>query len=87
LLASAEPARAASLAGAALAFAERAGIRFPPRYRRAADLLRDELQCHLGSERTGRAWAEGGQLATSEAIALALAPHGRTGRSRLVTSD
>jgi predicted ATPase/transcriptional regulator with XRE-family HTH domain len=73
LLASSEPVRSARLAGAGLAFAERAGIRFPPRYRRAADQLQEELRRRLGARRAQRARAEGGQLSTSEAVVVALA--------------
>jgi predicted ATPase/transcriptional regulator with XRE-family HTH domain len=87
LLASSEPVRAARLAGAGLAFAERTGVRFPPRYRRAADRLQEELRHRLGPARAQRAWAEGGQLSTSEAVALALAASGRRRRPRPAAGD
>ena len=80
LLAASQPVQAARLAGAGLAFAERAGIRYPPRYRRGADLLREELGRRLGQVRAQRAWAEGGQLSTKEAVALALAASRRSRR-------
>jgi hypothetical protein len=80
LLASPRPVQAARLAGAGLAFADRAGIRFPPRYQRGADLLREELGRRLGRARAERAWAEGGQLSTREAVALALAASRRSRR-------
>ena len=87
LLASSEPVRAARLAGAGLAFAERAGVRFPPRNRRSADQLQAELRRRLGPARAQRAWADGGQLSTTEAVALALAVSGRHRRSKSVQHD
>jgi len=72
LMAMSEPARAARLAGAAIAFAERAGIRFPPRYGRAAERLYEDLQARLGAARAEDAWAEGAQLSTLEAVDLAV---------------
>jgi len=86
LLAASDPTRAARLAGAGLAFADRAGLRFPPRFRRGADLLLEELRSRLGPEEADHAWAEGCQLATNEAIALALAPSGRRARSSSVSA-
>ena len=79
LLEAAEPVRSARLAGAALAIAERAGVRFPARYRQGVDQLRSELELRLGMGPTQHAWAEGGRLSSDEAIALSLAvlPTGR----------
>jgi len=81
LLVPSDSVHAANLAAAALAFAERAGIRFPPRYRLAADNLREELRSRLGPSRTDRAWREGGQLSTTGAITLALQVTGRRRRA------
>ena len=87
LLGPSEPARAARLAGAAIAFAERAGIRFPPRYGRAAERLYEDLQRRLGAARTEVAWADGAQLSTLEAVELALTGTHSNSRSRRVTTD
>jgi len=81
LLAPSDSIHAANLAAAALAFAERAGIRFPRRYRRAADTLRVELRGRLGPALMERAWREGGQLSTTGAITLALEVTGRRRRA------
>jgi hypothetical protein len=62
--------RSATLAGAAIAFAERAGLRFPLRYGRAADRLYEDLQRHLRATRARNAWTAGGQLSTLEAVEL-----------------
>jgi len=77
LLATSEPARAARLAGAAITFAERAGIRFPPRYGRAADQLYESLRGRLGATRAQNAWTQGSQLSTVEALELAVSGSGR----------
>ncbi len=92
LLAASEPLRAARLAGAGLAFAEQAGVRFPPRYRLAAERLQDELERRLGQAPVQQAWSDGGRLSSDEAIALALvvspgsraAPGGLSTREREV---
>jgi hypothetical protein len=87
LLATSDPERSAKLAGAAIAFAERAGLRFPPRYGRAADQLHEDLRGRLGATRAEDAWTEGSQLSTLEAVDLAVTESRPDKRSKRVTTD
>ncbi len=70
LLAGSEPVRAARRAGAGLALAEQAGVRFPPRYRLAAERLQGELERRLGPSAAQQAWSDGSRLSSDEAITL-----------------
>jgi predicted ATPase len=87
LLATSDPERSAKLAGAAIAFAERAGLRFPPRYGRAADQLREDLRGRLGATCAQGAWTEGSQLPTLEAVDLAVMQSRPDKRSKRVIAD
>jgi predicted ATPase/DNA-binding CsgD family transcriptional regulator/DNA-binding XRE family transcriptional regulator len=72
LLAASEPARAARLAGARTALAERTGIHDPQRTRRRTEQLRDELAMRLGSEQARWLWNEGERMSSDQVVALAL---------------
>jgi non-specific serine/threonine protein kinase len=69
LVAADEPVRAARLAGAGLAMAERAGVDLPPRL---VARLRTELGQRLGWRHARRAWADGEVLTLDEMVRLAL---------------
>jgi non-specific serine/threonine protein kinase len=71
LLAAAEPVRAARIAGAGLATAERGGVHLPPRLLDSVEQLRVELGQRLGVEQARRAWADGERLTIEESVALA----------------
>ena len=81
LLVSSDPYRAGRLAGAGLAFAEQAGVRFPRRYHLAAARLQGEIDKRLGTALAHDAWLDGARLSSAEAIALALAGSA-SGRAR-----
>jgi hypothetical protein len=74
LLVASDPHRAGRLAGAGLALAERAGVRFPPRYRRAADRLRNDLAKRLGTPLANQAWLDGARLSSAE-VSIWRCPH------------
>jgi tetratricopeptide (TPR) repeat protein len=87
LVATSDPAQSARLAGAAMAFAERAGIRFPLRYSRAAERLYEDLQRRLGATPAQNAWIEGGQLSTLEAVDIGVTAAGANRRLARDISD
>jgi predicted ATPase/DNA-binding XRE family transcriptional regulator len=72
LVAADDPVRAARVAGAGLAIAERADVHLPRRQVQGIEQLRSELSQRLGREQARRVWTEGESLTIDEMITFAI---------------